>query len=184
MQRDMHRLFVALRPPRPIREGLAAIMAGVPGARWQEDDQIHLTIRYVGEVDGAMAEDVAIALGRVHAPAPVVAINGVGAFDRQGRIDTLWAGVTPHDALAALHRKVDQALMQVGLEAEHRAYLPHITLARMARSAGAGPEPLRWQADHTGLTGAPFALDHLILYESHLARDRAHYEAVARWPLG
>jgi len=179
----MHRLFVALRPPLAIRQQLMATMAGVPGARWQEDDQLHLTVRYIGEVDGALAEDIALSLGQIHGTAADVALNGVGAFDKQGRIDALWAGVTPHTALAALHRKVDRALVRIGLEPERRAYAPHITLARMSRSAGAGPEPLRWQADHAPLASAPFRLDQLILYESHLASDRAHYEPVVRWPL-
>lgn len=180
----MHRLFVALRPPPAIREILASVMGGVPGARWQADDQIHLTLRYIGEVDGRQAEDVATTLATLHASAPEVVIQGTGAFDKQGRIDTLWAGVAPPDGLAALHRKVDQALVRIGLEPERRAFLPHITLARMSRSAGAGPEAARWQADHATLSSMPFRLEHLILYESHLGRERAHYEAVARWPLG
>jgi len=179
----MHRLFVALRPPPDIRRHLTATMAGVPGARWQDDDQLHLTLRYIGEVDGAMAEDVAAALGQIHGSAPEIVLHGVGAFDKHGRIDALWAGVTPHAALAALHRKVDQALVRTGLEPERRAYLPHITVARMARSVGAGIEPRRWQADHAALSSALFRLDHLILYESRLTRDRAHYEQVVRWPL-
>ena len=180
----MHRLFVALRPPPAIRQFLATAMGGVPGARWQDDDQVHLTVRYIGEVDGRVAEDIALALGQIHATAPEVAIASAGAFDKQGRVDTLWAGVTPHDALSALHRKVDQALVRAGLEPERRAYLPHITLARLARSAGAAPEVARWQADHAALSSPSFRLDKLVLYESHLARDRAHYTPIMRWPLG
>lgn len=179
----MHRLFVALRPPPAIRALLIAAMGGVPGARWQTDEQLHLTLRYIGEVDGPRADDIAMALAAIHAPAPEIAINGVGAFDRQGRIDALWAGVTPHDALAALHRKLDQALVRIGLAPERRAFLPHVTLARMSRGAGSGPDPIRWQADHAALSSGPFRPEHLILYESHLGRERAEYEPVARWPL-
>jgi 2'-5' RNA ligase len=179
----MIRLFVALRPPPAIRAQLAATMDGVLGARWQDDDQIHLTLRFIGEIERPVAEDVAAALGQVHAEAPVVALGGVGRFERRGATTALWAGLSPHDALAALHRKVDQACIRAGLPPEGRAYLPHITLARMARST-AGPDAERWIAAHAGLASAPFALPHLVLYESVLTRDGARYEPVARWPLG
>ena len=180
----MHRLFVALRPPPAVRAQLAMLHGGVPHARWQDDEQLHLTVRYIGEVERPVAEDVALALGQVHAAAPVIALAGVGAFNKQGRVDALWAGVAPHDALAALHRKVDQALVRIGLAPERRAYLPHITLARLPRSAGVDPAIEQWRARHAALSSDPFTLDALILYESHLGRDGASYARVARYPLG
>jgi len=179
----MHRLFVALRPPRAIRDSLAETMDGIADARWQDDDQLHLTIRYIGEVDRRIAEDIAVEIGHVHARAIEAAIGGVGAFDRRGRVAALWAGLAPHDALAALHRKVDHALVRLGLPPEGRAYLPHITLARLSRTADAA-EIERWRAAHAGLATAPFRIEHLILFESTLGPDGAHYDTVARWPLG
>lgn len=177
----MHRLFVALRPPPAIRALLAATTEGVRHARWQDDDQLHITLRYIGEVERPVAEDAALALGQVHAPAPHVALSGVGAFDKAGRVDALWAGVTPHHDLAHLHRKIDQALVRIGLEPERRAYLPHITLARLPRSAGGDPAIEQWRARHAALTSQPFTCDAMILYESHLGRDGPAYEPVARW---
>jgi 2'-5' RNA ligase len=180
----MPRLFVALRPPPPIRQRLLATMSGVGAARWQSDDQLHLTLRFIGAVERPVAEDVAIALGGVHAAAPVVTLAGVGRFARRGRTDTLWAGVAPGDALRALHRKIDQACVRAGLAPERRAYAPHVTLARLPRGAGAETEVERWLAAEAALASAPFALSHLVLYESHLGRDGALYEPVMRWPLG
>ena len=180
----MHRLFVALRPPPPIRAALSAAMDGILRARWQDDEQIHLTLRYIGEVDRHVAEEVVLALGHVHSAPIDVALAGVGGFDKKGRIDALWAGVTPHDALAALHRKIDHALIRVGLAPESRAYLPHVTLARMSRNAGFGPEIDLWLAAHAGLTSPTFRLEHLTLFESHLGGEAARYEVVERWPLG
>ncbi len=179
----MIRLFVALRPPPAIRAQLAATMDGVLGARWQDDEQLHITSRFIGEVERPVAEDIAAALGQIYADAPVVALHGVGRFERRGATTALWAGIAPHDALAALHRKVDQACIRAGLTPEHRAYLPHVTLARLARGA-AGPDADRWIAAHAGLASAPFALPHLVLYESILTRDGARYEPVMRWALG
>lgn len=180
----MHRLFVALRPPTAIRDALLDTMDGIADARWQDDEQLHLTLRFIGAVDRPVAEDIAAALATIHAPEPVVSLAGVGRFDRRGRTAILWAAATPHEALAALHRKVDQAIIRAGLQPEHRAYLPHITVARLARGASAELEVERWLARNAALTSAPFPLTHLILYESHLSHDGAHYEPIARWPLG
>lgn len=179
----MHRLFIGLRPPSDIRAALLACRGGVGGARWQDDDQLHLTLRYIGEVDRHVAEDVAIAMARVRSSMPKVALQGVGRFEKQGRTNAIWAGVAPLEPLATLHQKVDRALTRIGLAPETRAYLPHITLARLPRALGAEAEVDAFLSRHAGLSSPPFGLTHLTLFESQLTRDGARYEAVARWPL-
>jgi len=177
----MHRLFVGIRPPAVIRAQLLALMGGVPGARWQNDGQLHCTLRFIGEVDRHAAEDIAIALGGVRFPAFEIALSGVGQFDSRGRPNALWAGLRPHDALTQLHHKIDQALVRAGQEPERRAYLPHITLARMNSGAGTTDRFLEAQA---GLASTPFAVEHFLLFESTLGGEGAAYEAVERYPLG
>lgn len=176
----MHRLFVALRPPPEIRSLLLAIMGGVAGARWQDDAQLHLTLRFIGGVDGPTAEDIATTLLSIRHPPIETALGGVGVFDRKGVIDTLWAGVSPTDELAQLHRKIDNALVRLGLEPESRAYKPHITLARFNRKPA---HISNFAALHGGLSSAPFTLDAFTLFESRLGGERAVYEPVARYPL-
>lgn len=176
----MHRLFVALRPPPEVRALLLATMQGVMGARWQDDAQLHITVRYIGEVDGAVADDVATTLSHLHAAPATWRVSGVGLFDRRGWPNALWAGVAPHAPLAALHRKVDQALVRIGLKPEGRAYLPHITLARFGREAG-GLD--RFLGDNAALESAEVTSGHLTLFESLLGGEGARYEAVARFPL-
>jgi 2'-5' RNA ligase len=180
----MHRLFVALRPPPPARAALLAVTDGVAGARWQDDEQLHITTRFLGDLDTRQAEDVAAALATVAAPAPTVRVDGVGTFERRGQVDTLWARVVPPDPLVALHRKVDQALLRAGVAPDPRRYLPHVTLARFSRGAADPLELARWIADHAALATAPFAPTHLTLFESFLGREGARYAPVARWPLG
>jgi RNA 2',3'-cyclic 3'-phosphodiesterase len=172
----MHRLFVAIRPPAHIREDLLDLMEGVAGARWQDDEQLHLTLRFIGEVDGRVAEDVASALADVHHPPIEIALHGVGTFGSRGRVNALWAGVRPHDQLAHLHRKVDQALIRVGLAPEGRAYLPHITLARFGR--GDPPAVNSFLARNAGLSGPTFNVDRFCLYQSHLGQAGASYEKI------
>lgn len=176
----MPRLFVALRPPTAIRQQLRDIMHGLPGARWQNDDQLHITLRFIGDADYNLANDIAGALGRVGAPALALSLHGVGAFDRRGRVDALWAGVAPHDAITALHKKIDRACISVGLPPEGRTYLPHITLARFNRNA---PPVETYLAAQAGLTSATFTLAHFGLYESTLGHEGAVYHLAERYPL-
>jgi RNA 2',3'-cyclic 3'-phosphodiesterase len=176
-----HRLFVALRPPRPARDLFIAAMHGISGARWQDDAQLHLTLRFIGEVDRHAAEDIAAALGTLHAPAITARISGVGLFERQGRPHMIWAGVEPHAPIAALHRKVDQSLARVGVTPETRAFVPHITLARLNRGSGAVAPFLALNGD---LASPSFEFGHVTLYESELGHGGSHYHPVARYPLG
>ncbi|WP_420143214.1 RNA 2',3'-cyclic phosphodiesterase [Sphingobium sp.] len=175
----MHRLFVAIRPPADQRANLLSLMGGVEGARWQSDDQLHITLRFIGEVDRHCANDLADSLAGIDFAPFDVQLSGVGAFDRKGVIDTLWAGIRPRDPLAALHRKIDRACVALGLPPESRAYLPHVTLARFGRSGGL-VEP--FLAHHAALTGAPFPVDGFIPYESRLGHGGSTYHPVTHYP--
>lgn len=155
-------------------------MGGISGARWQSDDQLHLTLRFIGEVDRHTARDIHAALGRVHHPRFEIALHGIGAFDRRGQADAVWAGVTPQAPVEALHRKVDQELIRVGIAADQRAYLPHITLARLNRSSGPVGNLIEAAG---GLSSAPFPIEAFSLFESNLTPDGAVYTVVERYPL-
>jgi 2'-5' RNA ligase len=171
----MHRLFVAIRPPADIRARLLAAMGGIAGARWQDDSQLHLTLRFIGEVDRHRALDVHAALGAIHHPGFEIALEGIHGFDRKSEPRALWAGVAPHAPLKTLHDKIGQALARIGLEPERRAFLPHITLARLPRGAGAiGP----FLAGAGGLSGPPFAVDAFALFESRLTAEGARYDRI------
>ncbi|MCL6740606.1 RNA 2',3'-cyclic phosphodiesterase [Sphingomonas sp. RB56-2] len=176
----MHRLFVALRPPLEIRRHcLAAMAGGPPGWAWQDDAQLHVTLRFIGEVERPVAEDIASALNSVRAPAAKIGLHGVGFFD-QGRQGVLFARTIPRDLLEALHKKVDRALTGVGLPPERRAFLPHITLARRRKT---GADPAGWLKAHSALSAPAEPVGEFILYESHLGRDGPHYEPIAAYPL-
>ena len=176
----MHRLFIAIRPPALVRQlCLAAMEDGPPGWAWQDDEQLHLTLRYIGAVERPQAEDVASALGAVHAAPIELALTGVGWFD-QGPRGALFARCGPPAPLAALHKKLDRALVRVGLEPERRAYLPHITLARR-RSAAV--DPASWLERNAGLTSPAERAAAMILFQSHLSRSGSSYEAIATYPL-
>lgn len=176
----MHRLFVAIRPPPDVRDRLLALMGGVAAARWQTGDQLHLTLRFIGEVDRRLADDVDAALTAVRSPRFGIRLDGVGSFGRRGRAEALWAGVSPVEPLRALHKKIDQALVRTGLEPERRAYVPHITLARLKANGGAVGAFVEVNG---GLASAPFEVTRFSLYESSLTPAGAIYREVASYPL-
>ncbi len=176
----MHRLFVALRPPPGVRRACLEAMAdGPPGWAWQDEEQLHLTLRYIGAVERRQAEDVADALAGVRAAPAQLALTGVGWFD-QGARGALFARCGPAEPLAALHKKLDRALVRLGLEPERRAYLPHITLARRRPRV---VDPAGWLERTAALATPAEPVASMILYESHLGRHGSAYEVVASYPL-
>ena len=176
----MHRLFVALRPPEQIRDPLIDTMEGVGGARWQSEEQLPLTLRFVGEVDTAQANDLASALSAVRAPRFTLSIRDVGTFEKKGRITALWAGLEPSEPLVILHRRVERACRAAGLVPETRKFVPHVTIARTNASTG----PVGgWLAAHGQLRLPPWEVETFHLYESRLDPGGAHYEPLLAFPL-
>ena len=176
----MHRLFVAIRPPEPIRDLLIDAMDDSADFRWQDEEQLHLTLRFVGEVDRPLADDLASALGRLRAEPFTIRIAGVGRFEQRSS-GALWAGVEPKPPLAALAAKVERVCQSLGLEPERRAFHPHVTLARW--KGRRTHELERFLASRQGLKSDEWRVDAFTLFESRLSRHGAHYEAVAAYPL-
>ncbi len=177
----MHRLFVGIDPPESVKAQLIGVMGGVAGARWQSEEQLHLTLQFIGEVDRRSAEDIATALSYVRHPGFRLSLSEVGMFDRRDRPEALWVGVAPKEPVKALHDKIVQTLRTVGVPPEGRAYLPHITLARL-KALAAPLDPFMTQ--HGGIASAPFEVGDFCLYESQLTRDGSVYTIVERYPLG
>ena len=176
----MHRLFVAIRPPEEVRDLLIDVMDDSPALRWVGDEQLHLTLRFIGEVERPIANDIASALDRLRSPSFVLRIKGVGKFEKRNG-GALWAGVEPREPVAALAGKVERALQQVGLEPEHRTFSPHVTLARWNRRNSEGVDGFLRR--HSNLHSGPFTVESFVLFESKLSRHGPHYEEIAAFSL-
>lgn len=177
----MHRLFTAIRPPEEVRDLLFDAMDDGLDFRWQGDEQLHLTLRFIGEVERPVAEDVAAALSRIRADSFAIRIAGVGRFDQRNS-GALWAGVEPRAPPAALAAKIERACQSAGLEPERRVFHPHVTLARWKGRRTREVAAFLEQAQR--LASEPFQVDRFILFESRLSRHGAHYEPVAEYMLG
>jgi 2'-5' RNA ligase len=176
----MHRLFVAIRPPEAIRDLLIDAMEDSPELRWVQDEQLHLTLRFIGEVEGPLGDDIALALSRLRSEPFELSVTGVGIFEQRSG-GALWAGVQPKGPVAALAAKVERACVGAGLEPERRAFHPHITLARFNRHSAKAAQAFLER--NRALASPPFAVENFSLYESRLSRHGPHYEAVADYPL-
>ena len=174
----MHRLFVAIRPPEAIRDLLIDAMDDSPELRWVGDGQLHLTLRFVGEVERPLADDLAALLEPVRFEWFDLRIQGVGRFD-QKRGGALWAGVEPRAPVAALAAKVERICQLAGVEPERRAFHPHITLARWKGRSSLAADA--FIARRAGLASEPFPVDRFVLFESLLSRHGPHYEELASY---
>jgi 2'-5' RNA ligase len=174
-----HRLFIALSPPEDVRDLLLDAMEGIEGARWIDEANLHLTLRFVGEIETPVAEDLAARLAQIAAEPFDVQLDGVGHFTRKGQAAALWARVLPEPALEALRQKIERACDAAGLGRETRRFTPHVTLARLNRSSG---DIGRWLASFGDLRARWYA-EHFTIFASRLGRSGATYEAAATFPL-
>ena len=174
------RLFVALSIPDDVAGQLMLLQGGVPGARWQSREQLHLTLRFIGEVDGRDARAIDDALAGIEAPAFGVQLHGVGQFGNK-QPHTLWAAARKNELLEHLARKVDTAIRRVGQPQDAHKFTPHVTLARLRN-----PEldkVREWLTDHALSTSAEFTVDAFCLYSSKLTSDGSIYRVEQEYPL-
>ena len=177
----MLRLFVGLSLPQGVRDHLATLTGGIPGARWVQADAYHITLFFAGEVPEPVAADLDEQLVRLTAPGFDLSIRGVGHFGTRRKPSSLWAGVDRAPPLAFLRNKVERAAVAAGFEPEDRKFAPHITLARLRQAPMARVQT--WLAHHDALRLPPIPIAAFTLFRSHLGSERAQYEALADYPL-
>ena len=179
--RHMIRLFVGIPLPENVRQYLHSLAGGLEGSHWISPENMHLTLRFIGEVDEVQAADVYDALSGIDSSAFEISLSGIETFGRGHMVHTIWAAVPDDPALSHLHGKVERALVQSGMEPERRKFTPHITLARVRKSPKG--KVAAWLADHGGLKTPTFMVDQFVLFRSHLGHHGAHYETLAEYAL-
>lgn len=177
----MIRLFVAVALPGEVRRSLTMLQGGVPGAAWTPEENLHLTLRFIGQVEEPTFADVAEALGEVEAPAFDLRLAGVGQFGDRRRVHALWAGVRPSEPLALLRGRVETALSRAGVPRDERKFMPHVTLGRL-KEAPRGRVG-SFLAQH-GLYESPsFRVAEFALFSSQLRHTHALHAAEAEYAL-
>ncbi len=177
----MPRLFTGLEIPRHVAESLAMMRGGLPGARWIDPQNYHLTLRFIGDIDDALARDIAGLLGRVQRQPFELRLDGLTSFGgRKPR--ALVAAATAKPPLLELQAEQERLLQRLGLEPEGRKYIPHVTLARLRESSS------RQVADYLSARGhfrsASFEVSRFVLFSSRSSVGGGPYVVEAAYPLG
>lgn len=176
----MIRLFTAIELPESLRIRLSLLQGGVPGARWSPAENLHLTLRFIGEVDEAVANDIDDALNSLRAPAFELTLRGAGEFGGRDP-HALWIGVAASEPLARLAAKIESALQRMGLAAETRKYTPHVTLARLRDAPIA--KVRAFLSGHASFDSGPFAVRKFALYSSHQSSSGSLYRVERTYAL-
>jgi RNA 2',3'-cyclic 3'-phosphodiesterase len=177
----MLRLFVGIPFPPELKLRLSLLCSGVPGAKWVDPANFHLTLRFIGEVGEDLATDIDAALSRLRASPFVLQLAGTGVFGNGGMPKSLWIGVERNPPLTALRDKIEQALIRAGLPPEPRKFSPHVTLARLRH-----PMPDRVAAFLSAsaqFRAEPLAVDSFSLIASLQTKAGSVYEDQADYPL-
>lgn len=177
----MIRLFAALALPEAVRQRLALVRAPLPGARWVPPENMHVTLRFIGEVEPPVATDIDALLSRIIAPAFDIRLAELGTFSSRGRARALWAGVEKSEPLDHLQAKIEAVCVNAGLPPESRKFHPHITLAR-CRNVPEAPAA-EFVATYGGFGLPPVQAAAFTLLSSHMGRSGAVYTSEAVYPL-
>jgi RNA 2',3'-cyclic 3'-phosphodiesterase len=176
------RLFVALALPDGVVARINLMCSGIPGARWVEPANMHITLRFIGEVDEPAAEEINYHLSRIDMPAFGLELKGLGTFGQGHKARALWVGVSPTPALLHLQGKVESAIVRAGQPPEGRKFTPHISLARFNRA-----DPNRLQSFIEGnslFRAGPWTVDRFTLFESKMGKGGSVYTPLADYDLG
>lgn len=177
----MYRLFVALELPEIVVGALERHQNGLPGARWIDPENFHLTLRFIGEVDPSQAEDIHDALSLVRAQGFTLRLSHFGAFGSGGRPRSLWVGVQKSEPLNRLKARIDHVLRSVGVAPDRRKYSPHVTLARL--KGVSEPRLAAFVGARAIETDLAFPVNRFVLFSSFLASGGAIYTPMADYPL-
>ncbi len=176
----MPRLFTGIEVPAEIGDRLTMLRGGLPGARWIDPDNYHLTLRFIGDIDMVQAEAVAEGLDRVRRTAFHLRLTGIGPLGT-GKPHAIVANVKPTPALLDLQAEHERIFQRLGLPPEGRKYTPHITLARLRNGSD------RHVAEYLGLRGGflagSFPVDRFVLFSSRDSVGGGPYVVEQVYPL-
>ena len=176
----MPRLFTALEVPRDAALSRSLLRGGIPGARWIDVENYHLTLRFIGDVDGHLADEIAHGLDRVHRPSFDLLLSGVGAFGSR-KPHAIYAAARPSPELTALQAEIDRICTRAGAPSDQRKFVPHVTLARL-RNADDG-EVARYLSGRGNFSALPFRVSRFVLMSSRDSVGGGPYVVEEAWPL-
>lgn len=176
----MGRLFTAIELPSDIAIALEIMRGGIEGARWIDRENYHITLRFIGEVDGGMERELIDALNGVRCDHMELRLKGVDHFGGS-KPRALWAGVEDDGTLRDLHSAQERLCQQLGIAPEQRKFTPHVTLARLRQSRLNEVE--RYVLDHSLFETRFFTPERFVLLSSRPSRGGGPYSVEEIYPI-
>jgi 2'-5' RNA ligase len=176
----MPRLFTALEIPREAALSLSLLRGGLPGARWIDVENYHITLRFIGDVEGHVADEVADALDRVRRSSFSLTLSGVGAFGGK-KPHSIWAGVAASPDLHALQGEIERICQRLGLPSDPRKFMPHVTLARLRNASPI--DVAHYLSARGNFAAMPFRVGRFVLMSSRDSVGGGPYIVEETWPL-
>jgi RNA 2',3'-cyclic 3'-phosphodiesterase len=176
----MPRIFTGLELPTEISQSLAMLRGGLPGARWIDPEDYHLTLRFIGDVDDVVAHEVASLLGKISRPALELRFDGLSSFGGR-RPRAVIATLDQTTALMELQAEHERLMQRVGLEPEGRKFTPHVTLARLRDSSSR--QVADYLATRPFLASLPFRVSRFVLFSARASVGGGPYVVEAAYPL-
>ena len=176
----MPRLFPGVEIPTDVGQALATLRGGLPGARWIDPENYHLTLRFIGDVDDQLAHEVASMLGRVKRGSFELYMEGLTSFGgRKPR--AVVASIAHAQALLDVQAEQERLMQRIGLEPEGRKFTPHVTLARLRESSS------QQVAEYLSARGyfrtSRFRVSRFVLFSSRASVGGGPYVVEASYPL-
>lgn len=175
------RLFIALPIPSSAKKRLGELHQPIEGVRWQQEGQIHLTLKFLGETDPERAQDLKNDLQNITMPAFDISIQGFGYFSQDKQPRVLWADIKKSAPLKNLQKAVELKCQELGFKAESRAFKPHITIARI--NGGANCDIMSFINQHKRFQISDIPIEEFVLYESKLNAEGAKHIRLKAFPL-
>ena len=176
----MPRLFTGLEIPAALRQELSLLRGGLPGARWIDSENYHITLRFIGDVDDDIVQEIAWLLGKVRRKNFELRLDGVQSFGgRKPR--AVVATAAPSQPLMELQAEHERLMQRVGFEPEGRKYTPHVTLARLRDSSSF--EVAEYLSARAMFRSPPFAVSRFVLFSSRASVGGGPYVIEAAYPL-
>jgi RNA 2',3'-cyclic 3'-phosphodiesterase len=177
----MSRLFIAIDLPEQVKERLSRLRVDIPGARWVPDDQLHLTLAFLGDQDPETIPRLKAELSAIRHPGFRLRFSTPGCFPNPAHPKVLWIGIEPEAQLNHLASQVRRALLSCDIPLEERPFFPHITLARLKLPAGREASAFLHPSNPRKIP--PVDVRGYTLYESRLTSGGASHTPLAVFPL-
>ena len=176
----MPRLFTALEIPHDAALSLSLLRGGLPGSRWIDTENFHMTLRFIGDVESHIADEIASALDRIMRPPFEISLSGVGQFGGK-KPHSIWAGVTPSHEMTLLQAEIERLCQRLRIAPDPRKFTPHVTLARLRNTSV--NDVAHYLSSRGNFATKPFAISRFVLLSSRDSVGGGPYITEEAYPL-